>query len=429
MQFGWVKPDPFQQLPHIEDPEKIKELNEKLGPKVSFYKYCLMEEQKRKAILDDLFKWTPEQYSEHIQCINSLPLMKVSCTASVKNQNTIESGDILTCKLRIDFLNLKKGDSSGYVHSKSYPYLRKECWYLILTDASMTGLAFVEKLNIEEEFFEKEIEEKIGNPGPISFNAMLVNDSYKGLDQVYKIEVNVAELDPLRKDFKYQDKDLGIAKADKEDNKVKEEDSDEDIPEIEEESDELIRRLQRAGLTKTVESFKVQNARDERLFRQNRTLDKMRDINPFIPEKIKTMAEIKAEKLKEAEKKEADKKIAIADKHIMAHVRPPLEDDQFKMLMQYDETKMSSLWTVLTMTPVSGWSKDNPFFDGIKYMGNLMQNPYNYFNIGTENFFGPDVDKKKPAVAPRFNFIVRPKVPEVVFTFTPEKVMTEEEKA
>ena len=77
-------------------------------------------------------------------------------TAEVKGEEVVQVGDILTCKLQVEFLNLKEGEQSGYVHSRTYPYLRREGWYLIITDASMTGIASVEKLSIEKNVFEKE---------------------------------------------------------------------------------------------------------------------------------------------------------------------------------------------------------------------------------------------------------------------------------
>lgn len=43
-------------------------------------------------------------------------------------------GDILTCKLTVTYKNLEKGEKSGYVHSKYYPYLKRDNWYLIITD-------------------------------------------------------------------------------------------------------------------------------------------------------------------------------------------------------------------------------------------------------------------------------------------------------
>jgi len=40
----------------------------------------------------------------------------------------------------------------------------------------------MEKLEVKDNFFEKEFKERIGKPGKIAFTAILTNDSYKGLD-------------------------------------------------------------------------------------------------------------------------------------------------------------------------------------------------------------------------------------------------------
>jgi|TARA_B110000305_G_scaffold219155_1_gene259900 hypothetical protein len=55
-------------------------------------------------------------------------------TAEVEGEDEAVVGDILTCKLRVEFVKLDKGNRSGYVHSKHYPYLKKDNWFLIITD-------------------------------------------------------------------------------------------------------------------------------------------------------------------------------------------------------------------------------------------------------------------------------------------------------
>lgn len=40
----------------------------------------------------------------------------------------------------------------------------------------------VQKIDIEKEFFEHKIQEKLQREGDINFVVLLVNDSYKGLD-------------------------------------------------------------------------------------------------------------------------------------------------------------------------------------------------------------------------------------------------------
>jgi len=146
-------------------------------------------------------KWAPEifgadwkyKFDQQEKCINNLPIVKITMTAFVDGEDDIVVGDILTCKLRVDYLNLDKGQKSGYVHSRHYPYLRRDQWFLMITDEQFSGLAAVEKLSIQDNFYEKEFKERVGRTGKISFTAVLTNDSYKGLDQVAKVEVNVIE--------------------------------------------------------------------------------------------------------------------------------------------------------------------------------------------------------------------------------------------
>jgi len=89
---------------------------------------------------------TDKKFSDQEKCIDSIPLVKLTMTAYVEGEDEIVVGDILTCKLRVDYHNLDKGQRSGYVHSKHYPYLKKDNWFLIITDESFTGLAAIEKL-------------------------------------------------------------------------------------------------------------------------------------------------------------------------------------------------------------------------------------------------------------------------------------------
>jgi len=152
------------------------------------------------------------KFSEQEKCISALPVVKLTMTAFVDGEEDIVVGDILTCKLKVEYLNLEKGQKSGYVHSKHYPYLRRDSWFLIITDESFTGLAAVEKLSVQDNVFEKEFKERVGRTGKIAFTAVLTNDSYKGLDQIAKVEVNVIEESTTRKTINYLKEDLRAIK-------------------------------------------------------------------------------------------------------------------------------------------------------------------------------------------------------------------------
>jgi len=141
-----------------------------------------------------------------------MPVVKLTMTAFVDGEDEIVVGDILTCKLRVDYLNLEKGQKTGYVHSKHYPYLKRDNWFLIITDESFTGLAAIEKISVQDNFYEKEFKERVQRTGKIAFTAILTNDSYKGMDQIAKVEVNVIEESTTRKTINYLKEDLRAIK-------------------------------------------------------------------------------------------------------------------------------------------------------------------------------------------------------------------------
>lgn len=131
------------------------------------------------------------------------------------------------------------------MHSKDYPFLKRDNWFLIITDDTFTGLAAVEKIVVTENYFEKEFKERVQRPGKIAFTAILTNDSYKGLDQTKKVDLDVVEKAKNRKQVDYSKEDI---KAIKEpsllqsalDMEEEETDEDEDLNE----EDELRHKLQ-----------------------------------------------------------------------------------------------------------------------------------------------------------------------------------------
>ena len=135
------------------------------------------------------------------------------------------------------------------MHSKDYPFLKRDNWFLIITDDTFTGLAAVEKIVVTENYFEKEFKERVQRPGKIAFTAILTNDSYKGLDQTKKVDLDVVEKAKNRKQLDYSKEDI---KAIKEPSllqsalDMEEEETDED--EELNEADELRHKLQAVGV-------------------------------------------------------------------------------------------------------------------------------------------------------------------------------------
>lgn len=251
MQGGWINKDPFMQLPFVDATMAGKMKNKLNG--MTLFNYCMKTPDERTALIKEVFadqKNVDEIASEQEKCIASLPLVKLTMTAFVEGEDEIAVGDILTCKLRVDYYNIDKGQKQGYVHSKHYPYLKRDNWFLIITDETFTNLAAVEKLEIRDNFFEKEFKERVQRPGPISFTAILTNDSYKGLDQFRKVEVQVVTEAKNRVIPDYSREDL---KAVREQNMLaaalmEEEETDEDEADNVDENVELMNKLKAAGL-------------------------------------------------------------------------------------------------------------------------------------------------------------------------------------
>lgn len=251
MQGGQINKDPMSQINGFEE-EQCKKLKQLMPQGCNIFKYCKMEASERKAMADKL--WSENylaKFEDQEHTVACLPLVELTMSAFVEGEEEIVVGDILTCKLSVKYLNLEKGQKSGYVHSKYYPYLKRDSWYLIITDDKFEGLAAVEKINITEDTFEKEFKERIHRPGEISFTAVLTNDSYKGLDQFSKVRVQVVAKAKHRVELNYSKEDI---KAIKEPTllqtalDIEEEDTEED-EEIDEQ-EELELKLRAAGLVK-----------------------------------------------------------------------------------------------------------------------------------------------------------------------------------
>ena len=114
-------------------------------------------------------------------------------TAEVVGEDECVMADLMTIKIRVDFLNVQKGSKSGYAHSKHYPFLKRDQWFLIISFPWPLGLYVVEKLVITDNFFEKTIKKKLERKGELTITANLANDSFIGLDQQATAVLKIAE--------------------------------------------------------------------------------------------------------------------------------------------------------------------------------------------------------------------------------------------
>lgn len=87
---------------------------------------------------------------------------------------------------------------------------------------------------------------------------------------------------------------------------------------------------------------------------------------------------------------------------MLGKARDPIADELWMKLMGYSDPIG---WDVLIYVPLTGWSKTNAYFDGIKYNALTMQNPYNVLNCYTDDFWKPDmVEDPRPVSVPKPEF-------------------------
>jgi hypothetical protein len=159
-----VHKDPYAQLPGFGENE-IKRVNEKMKRKTIYQYACLTKEERKEMApyvfgFDEGTKELNYAFEQQELCLDALPIVELQMTAEVEDEEECVVGDVLTCKLTVKFKNLESGQKTGFAHSKHYPFLKRDNWFLIITDEHLQSLASVEKLYLNDSTFEKEFKER-----------------------------------------------------------------------------------------------------------------------------------------------------------------------------------------------------------------------------------------------------------------------------
>ena len=144
--------------------------------------------------------------------IKAIPLIDFEVTFGVEGSEGVHVGDILTIKLKITQVNLGEHEKSGFIHSNTFPYLKKSHWYLIMTDREEQEFYTFEKLHLKEKVFTKEIKDQMRKEGRMYFHFVLKNDSFKGFDKTHDIEVKIEKGVEIEMEA-YHEEDLQAVKA------------------------------------------------------------------------------------------------------------------------------------------------------------------------------------------------------------------------
>lgn len=208
----WDRKDPLLQLPGFDE-EEIKK-----------YRKCIKTHQIRDPLIETFCRLTAEQreklnlfdgnkakLNELEKCIKSMPVISVDAKVFTQDEKMITAQDVITFSVTINYDLLDEKTQPGYVCSKKYPYLKKSCWYVIMTDSkTRENVLHFEKVMCKEGDGNKakfEMKQRFGAPGEFKFYLMILNDSYIGFDVEKELSFTVVT----------EDKDRVIPEVSKED--------------------------------------------------------------------------------------------------------------------------------------------------------------------------------------------------------------------
>ena len=60
--------------------------------------------------------------------------MDVSARAFTEGENEMTMSDFITIEIKVKLANLKDDEFPGYVHSPKYPHLKKQGFWIIISD-------------------------------------------------------------------------------------------------------------------------------------------------------------------------------------------------------------------------------------------------------------------------------------------------------
>lgn len=166
-----------------------------------------MSKDERKAI----GVFSEKERDQVEKAIETFPLIDVKVETFVEGEKEIAVGDILTIRITITQTNVKEGGRSGYVHSNKFPFLKQSSWYFVFADNDQNNFFALEKLNVRDKVYVKEVKERMTVAGRIMLNVILKNDSYKGFDKQVKIDFPVLPI-AQRANVEYDEEDIQAAK-------------------------------------------------------------------------------------------------------------------------------------------------------------------------------------------------------------------------
>ena len=195
-----------------------------------------------------------------------MPVVEVSAKAFTEDAAVMTMTDVITLCFSVKYTNLAEHEAPGYVHSANFPFLKRQKWYLLVTDGATrefviacAPLDFKDKEGKDSNVAKLEIKQRFGKAGQFSFHAYFICDSYIGFDKEVELKFTVLEEDKDRVIPEYSQEDIlaingpSLVESLMTGDSTRDEDSDPD----EDQEEALRKKLKAAGIGKVHEETQL----------------------------------------------------------------------------------------------------------------------------------------------------------------------------
>lgn len=173
------------------------------------------EKRAKLKLFDD-----PKKIATMEAVLNAMPVVECKAEAYTEGETNITMSDAITLKFTITYTQLAEKEAPGYVHAEAYPFLKRQNWYIIVTDAAtkemvimIAKLAFEDKEREDCNTATLEMRQRFGKAGSFAFHVRFMCDCYMGFDKEIEMSFEVKEDDPTRAIPEYHIEDIESEKG------------------------------------------------------------------------------------------------------------------------------------------------------------------------------------------------------------------------
>ncbi|CAD7933494.1 unnamed protein product [Amoebophrya sp. A25] len=190
------KSNSLLQIPHFTD-ECVKHCTKGNNPIKEITAFLTREKSLRRGVVN----MSEEELLDIDDFVQFCTQASLEVDAAVEGEKTICKDDVATITVKITRTNLEEGEALGYVHAPFYPDLKKEEWYIFLTEGSK--IICWEKVRSDERVIVEKMRFHVGRKGKHTLQVQAFCDSYQGIDQAGTVTFDALNPDDDESRFVY----------------------------------------------------------------------------------------------------------------------------------------------------------------------------------------------------------------------------------